>query len=123
YRDQRLARRERKALARKQRDHHSADESRAGGRGDRVDVAHRYPGVTEHLLDEARQNLDMGAGGNLRYHAAIRLMRRILAYHRLRKDTPVARHQRRAGVVARGFETEDDSHFVSGPLPEGAAMH
>ena len=37
-RDQRLARRERQALAGEQRDHHSADQARARGRGDRIDV-------------------------------------------------------------------------------------
>ena len=44
-------------------------------------------------------------------------------YVRLRQDPPVAGDQRRRAVVAGRFKTKDDSHFVSGPLPEAAAMH
>jgi hypothetical protein len=44
-------------------------------------------------------------------------MRGILAHHGLGKDLPVAGDQCSRAVVARGFKTEDESHFVCGPLP------
>jgi hypothetical protein len=50
-------------------------------------------------------------------------MRGILPDDRLREDLPVAGHQRRSAVVTAAFESEDESHFAPGPLPEGAAMH
>ena len=77
-RDQRLAGGQRQALAGEQRDHHSADQPRAGGRGDGVDVADRQLGVIEHPADQAGQDLDMGARGDLRDDAAERLVRGVL---------------------------------------------
>jgi hypothetical protein len=65
----------------------------------------------------------MGARRDLRDHPAIGLVRGILAGHGLRQDAPVAADQRDAGVVARGFEAQYQTHFVAGPLPEGRAMH
>jgi hypothetical protein len=50
-------------------------------------------------------------------------VRVVLADHRLRKDAPVAGDQRRSAIVARGFETEDQTHFVAGPLPDPGVMH
>ncbi len=121
--DQRLAGGKREALAGKQRDHHSADQPRAGGRRHGVDVMDRNPGVIENLADQRRQNRHVRPRRNLGNHAAVRLMRLGLADDRLSEDLPVAGDQRRRAVVARGFEAEDQSHFVSGPLPDGAAMH
>ena len=56
----------------------------------------------------------MGARGDLRHDAAIGLVRAVLADHRLREDSPVARHQRRRAVVAGGFEAEDQT-VISSP--------
>ena len=60
----------------------------------------------------------MGARGDLRHHAAVGLVRAVLADDRLGEDPPVAGDQRRRAVVARGFEAEDQGHFASGPLPD-----
>jgi hypothetical protein len=49
-------------------------------------------------------------------------MRLILPDHGLRQNPPVARYQRGAGIVAGGFEAEDQRHSRA-PLPEGGAMH
>ena len=49
----------------------------------------------------------MRARGDLRDHAAIGLVRLVLPDHGLGKDSPVARHQRHAAVVARRFEAQD----------------
>ena len=89
-RDQRLARRERQALAGEQRDHHAADQARTRRCGDRIDVVDRKPGLAEHLADQAGQDLDMGARGDFRHDAAVGLVRAVLADHRLGEDPPVA---------------------------------
>ena len=65
----------------------------------------------------------MRAGGDLRHHSAVRLVRLDLADDRLRKNAPVAGNQRRSAVVAGGFESEDQCHFVSGPLPDPPELH
>ena len=59
----------------------------------------------------------MRAGGDLRDDAAIGRCACALADHRLREDAPVARHQRGRGIVARGFEAEDQGSFRDRPLP------
>ena len=126
-REQRLARRQRQPLAGKQRHHHAADQARAGRRGDGIDVADRRLGVSQHAPDQIGQDLDVRPRGDLRNHAAVGLMRGILADHRLREDAPIARHQRRRAVVAGGFESKDYgrgfSHFAPGPLPDPRKMH
>ena len=60
---------------------------------------------------------------DLRHHAAVRLVRLRLADDGLGEDSPVARDQRRRAVVAGGFEAEDQSHFVPGPLPHPPQLH
>jgi hypothetical protein len=64
----------------------------------------------------------MGARGDLRHHAAVRLMGAILPDHGLREDPPVAGDERDSAVVAGRFKAQNN-HFAGGPLPEGAAMH
>ena len=121
-RDQRLARGKREPLAGEQSDHHSADQPRAGRRRDSVDVANRHPGLGKHLFNQPGQDLDMGAGGNLRHHAAVGLVGAVLADYGLRQDAPVAGDERDSTVVAGRFKAQNN-HFAGGPLPEGAAMH
>ena len=121
--DQRLARCEREALAGR-----SATITPPIGPGPAVAAiastsAIDIVGLGKHLVDQTGKNLDVGARGNLRDHAAIGLVRAVLPDHRLCKDTAVAGDERHRAVVAGRFKTKDDSHFVSGPLPEGAAMH
>jgi hypothetical protein len=60
--------------------------------------------LAQHLLDQPRQDLDMSPRSNLRHHTAIGPVRGILPDHRLGEDLPIAGHQRRRGVVARGLE-------------------
>jgi hypothetical protein len=79
------------------------------------------------MLDEGGKDLDMSARRDLRNHAPIRLVRLSLSNHRLREDSPVARHERNRAVIARRFEAEDQrwlqSHFASGPLPDPPDLH
>ena len=113
-RDQRLAGGEREALAGEKRDHHAADQSRPGRRRDCVDVANRHVGVIEHLADQTRQDLDMGARRDLRDDPAIGLVRAVLPDHRLRENAPVAGHQRYRTVVARGLKARGSRSFCRG---------
>ncbi len=108
--DQRLAGREREALAGKKRDHDAADQAGPGGGGDSIDIANRNAGLAEDVADQRRQNLDVRAGGDFGNNAAIRLMSRSLADDFLGKDVPIRRDKRRGAVVARGFQSEDHSH-------------
>ena len=106
-RDQRLSRRERKPLACKQPDHHSADQSRPGSRGDGIELAGRDPGFGKHSGNQPGKNLDMRPGGDLRDHSAERLVRGVLPDHCLRKDPAIGRHQRGGAVVAGAFKAKD----------------
>ena len=101
--DQRLPGSERQPLSRKKRDHHSADQPGPGGRGDRIDVVDRHLGVTQNPLDQAWQDLDVGACGDLRNDAAIGLVSAVLAHHGLGEDLPVTGDQRHGAVVAGGL--------------------
>jgi len=64
----------------------------------------------------------VGAGRDLRHHAAKGLVGIVLPDHGLRKDAPVIGDQRHGAVVARRFKAQNN-HFAPGPLPEGAALH
>ena len=121
--DQRLARGERQPLAGEQRDHHAADQPGPGGRRDRVDSRDRQLGVVEHLPDQAGQDLDMGARGDLRHHAAIGLVRAFWP------TTACARMRRSLVTSAAALSSHEDSRpriqrsFRAGPLPDPRAMH
>ena len=59
----------------------------------------------------------MSARGKFRDDSAVGLMGGILPHDGLRQDLPIAGDKRDRAVVARGFETKDESHFACGPLP------
>ena len=121
--EQRLARRERQALACEERDHHSAYEAGTRGRSNRIHVANRHSGLVQYLLNQAGQNLDMGPGCDFRDDAAIWLMRSVLPDDRLRQNSAVRGHECGRAVVATTFKAKYHSHFAPGPLPQGAALH
>ena len=109
-RDQRLARRQRQPLGGDQADHHAADQPRPGGRGDRVDLAERDTRLGQRFLDQARQDLDMGARRDLRNDAAKGAMRRFLPGETMGEDAPVRADQGRRRLVAARFDAEDQAH-------------
>jgi len=117
-RDQRLADRMRQRLAGDEADHDAADQAGAGGGGDRVDRIETQPGIGERATDERFERLDMRARGDFGDDAAERRMRRLLPGEAVAEHAPVAGHERGGGLVAGGFEAEDDpgSHarFPSG---------
>ena len=61
--------------------------------------------------------LEVMPGGDLRDHPAERPVRLVLRDNGVGEDTPVVGNQRRGGVVARGFEAEDERHALV-PLPQ-----
>ena len=65
----------------------------------------------------------MCPSSDFRHHPSVRLVCLRLTDDSLRENAPVARHQRRRAVVARGFKAEDHSHFAPGPLPHPRKMH
>ncbi len=85
--NQRLASRQRQRLGRRQPHHDAADQSRAGGGGDGIEVIQRCTlRRRQRLLYDAVQPLDMGAGRDLRHHAAIGAMGVELAEHDVGQD-------------------------------------
>ena len=70
----------------------------------------------KHAPNQVGQDLHMRPRGDFRHHAAIRLVRGVLADNRLREDATIARHQRYRAVIARRFKAEDQTHFARRPF-------
>lgn len=125
-RDERFARRVRERLTGDEPDHHAADQSRAGGRGDRVDVGQRDPGVGEHPFDKRREAIDMRARRDFGNDAAIGAVFGLLPRDAVRQNGPVAGDERGRGFVAARFKAEDQSHNIALPFTRpfiGRASH
>ena len=110
--EERLAGRQRHALAGHQADQHAADQARAGRRGDAVELRPRLrPAVRERASDQPVDDLDMGARGDLRHDAAIGRVGGDLAHHlvgeNLARAVGAQPHHRRRGLVAGGFDSQD----------------
>ena len=69
-RDQRLVVGERDGLRRRQPDDDAADQPRPRGGGDAVEAFEGDLRLGHRLGDDVIERLDMGAGGDLRHHAA-----------------------------------------------------
>ncbi len=111
HRDQRLAGRQRDRLARGEADEKRADEARAGGGGDAVELGEAEPGLLHRRGNGAVERFDMGPCGNLGDDAAKGRMIG-LAEDDLRPYVAgtVARaldHSSRR-FVAAGLDSEDD---------------
>jgi hypothetical protein len=105
--DQGLADRVRQRLAGDKAHHHAADQPRPGGRRDRIHIAERDSGVLQRGGDQRLQRLDVRARRDLGHDAAIGPVRRLLPRQPMREHAAVTGHQRRRGLVARGFEAQD----------------
>ena len=111
HRDKRLAERQRDAFSGHQADQDAADQAGPRRRGDAVDVAGRDSRPLEGARDQGVEDLDMGAGGDLRHHAAVGGMGGDLAHQLVGENFAAAvrpqPHDRRRGLVAGRFNAED----------------
>ena len=82
-------------------------ETRSLSDGYRIHRVIRLSSVGQRLADDRHDRAQMLAGGQLRHHSAVRLVRGNLREHDIRSDLlPRANHGRRR-LVARGFDPED----------------
>ncbi len=90
-------------------------------------------GFLHRLRDDGVQHLHMGAGGDLRHHAAESRVLFDLRQHHIGEDAPAAVlgafDHRGRGLVAGGFDAEDDHGFLmrhpgraAGPNPEKTVL-
>ena len=118
-RNERLAARERHALARHQPDEQAANEARPRGGRHAVEILGRDAGPPERAGDEQIDDLDMGARRNLGHDSAEGRVRRDLAHHLVGEN--IARavgtqpHHRRRGLVARRLDAKNPHSFAYSP--------
>ena len=121
--DERFIQRQGHGLAEGERHHHTADEPGASGGGDAGEGGGRNTGLRQGPLNDAVDDLDVGAGRDLRHHAAIGRMLVDLAANDVGDNLGAAvgtqAHDRRGGLVAARFEAKDckgngHSHCASG---------
>ena len=115
-RDQRLVVDQRDGLGGGQPDDHAADQAGSGGRRNAVELAIAAAGLFHRLRDHMVQHLDMGAGGDLRHHAAEVGVFADLRQHDIGQDLAAAvggaLDHRRGGLVAGRFDAEHDHRFA-----------
>ena len=115
---------ERDGLAHGDADDQAADQAGPGGRGDRVDRVEAEPRLGERLADGRVEQLDMGARGDLRHHAAIGRMQVELRAHHARQDRAAAvrgaAHHRRGSLVAARLDAEHDQGSGFAVVSHGA---
>ena len=99
-RDQRRIGRHGQRLGAHQADHHPADKTRPGCRGDRVAIGQAYARIGQHALDHGGEPLGMRARGDLGHHSAEVGVFGILRGDPLRHDAPFAVDQRDRGFIA-----------------------
>ncbi len=109
-RDQRRVAGHGERLGADQPDHHPADETGAGGGGDRVAIGQRLTGIGEHALNDRGEPLGMRARGDLGDDAAIGRVLGILRGDPLGEDLAPGGHQRRCGFVAARFDAQYQAH-------------
>ncbi len=110
HRHQRQAAGQGDRLARRKAHHHPAHQARPGGGGDSVQVREARASVGHGLADDGLDDLDVGAGGDLRHHPAIGGVGLDLArHHRGQHVWPAGLGQpdhRRGRLVAAGLDAK-----------------
>ena len=91
HRHERLARDQRQRLARREPDHHPADEPRPGGGGDAVEVRQLHAGLVERAAHDVVEPLDVGARRDFGHDPAIGRVLLDLAVDLVRQDLAAAR--------------------------------
>jgi hypothetical protein len=109
-RDQRLAQSQRHAFGGGQAHHHPADQAGSGRRRHPVNVIAPDMGLVQGAGDHRIQDLQMGAAGDFRHHAAIGRMGSDLAGDDTGKDGSRSRrqpaHHRSRGFIAAGLDPQ-----------------
>ena len=111
-REERLVVREGDRLGGHDADHHAADQPGPAGRGDAVEIGKPSAGLGQRLGHQPVEPLEMGAGGDLRHHAAEAAMLGELAVDDIGQDS-ADRH--RVAVGASTTATAVSSQLVSMP--------
>ena len=106
-RDERDPPRERQRLRGRESDEERADQTRTGRGGDEPDVLERDGRRGERLLERRREVLEVRARGDLRHDAAVGRVRGELGGDDVGQDAPVAVEHGDRGLVAGGFDAED----------------
>ena len=97
-------------LCRDQADHHAADQTRASGRSNCIDVVKGQASVRQSGRDQRRHQFGMRAGGNFGDYATKGTMVVLLSSQSVAENRPVGTHDCCCGFVAAGFKTKDDCH-------------
>lgn len=115
----RLACRGTQRLGGHQTDHHSADQPGARGRGNTVHRRQADPRLGQGLADQAVKRRDMGAGGDLRDHAAKGTMVVELGQDDIGQNAAVVGDNGGGGFVAAGLDSQNQGHDFQ-PHAQGA---
>ena len=114
----------RDGLAHGHADDQAADQPRARRRGHCIDCIEIELGLGHRLADRGIEQLDMGACGDLRHHAAIGRMQVELRAHDAPEDLAAAvfvpPHQRRRGLVAACLDPKHGQGSVFAVASHGA---
>ena len=95
-------------LGRHHPDHDTADQPGPAGRRNTVQRAQLNIGLVQCLANDAVEIIEMGARGDLRHDAAIGPVFVELAEHDVRQNGAVVGDNRGGGLVAAGFDTQDN---------------
>ena len=93
-------------------DQQRAHQARAAGHRQGVDSLQRHPRLPERGVHDLAHLLHMGAGGDLRHHAAVQGVQVDLRIHRVGQDLPPVLHHGRRRLVAGSLQRQDADVFL-----------
>ena len=80
-----------------------ADESGRASNSHRINILSTHARFRQRTISELRDDLHVGAGGNLRHNAAINRVQRRLRKNLVRQDLPSVAHECNCGFVTGGL--------------------
>ena len=104
HRDERLFRRERKALGKAHAHKQRADQAGRVGHGDSVNVGQGHADLRERLARHTGDGLAVTARRNLRHDAAVQSVLLDLGGDNVREDASAVLHHRRRRLVAGALQ-------------------
>jgi len=102
-------------------DEQAAGQAGAARHGDGVEGVVAEGGFLHRLADDRADDLDVGAGGDLREDAAVRRMQVNLGGDDIGDDVPPVADDGGSGLVATGFDAQDQRHGQSSVMTGRAA--